>query len=221
MKCLLLPLVFLALAGCSGFSSNERLPFEWIQLGNTMVFDFHPVGDTLTGPGGIVYGYTRGALVITIEEGVGDAVVLRAAFPLWSNDGGINSRVVPRQGLDALAVERTEGGLQTAVYGTCATIPLPGLPLTRFLRVPAVPEIGDRYPQYRCGDSIETTIQVEQVQYEIEVPAGTFSSFILVERRNGAREYWSEREGLLRIELLEEDESLLGYYELASRTFSN
>lgn len=216
VKQVFLTIGLFGLAGCSLFSEDEPLPFQWVRLGNRMVFDFHPVADTLSGPGGIVYGDTEGALIITLEAGEREVVVFRESFPRWAGDGGINGLVLPRMRLRDLVVSRAEDGLRCAVSLTCGGIPLP-LPLLEFVRVPPNPEAGDEYPQYRCQDSVETTLRVEQVDYAVEVPAGRFSTFVLA--GDGGREYWSEREGLVRIEVLEEDGGVLGYYELASKNF--
>lgn len=215
LKQIFLTLGLFGLAGCSLFSEDEPRSFEWVQPGSRMVFDFHPVADTLTGPGGVVYGDAEGAFVITLESGAEDAVVFRESFPLWAGDGG-NGLVLPRMRLRDLVVSRAEDGLRRAVPLTCGGISLP-FPLLEFVRVPTNPEAGDELPQYRCQDSVETMLRVEQVDHSVEVPAGTFATFVLA--GDVGREYWSEREGLVRIELLEEDGDVLGYYELASKNF--
>ena len=67
VKRVFLMLGLFGLVGCSLFSEEEPLPYEWIQPGNHMVFDFHPVADTLSGPSGVTYGDTEGAFIITLE----------------------------------------------------------------------------------------------------------------------------------------------------------
>ena len=89
---------------------------------------------------------------------------------------------------------------------------------TSAVRVPAHPRRGERHHLYECGDAVEATYEVVAVREEITVPAGTFEVFALHSQERRQREYWSEEEGLIRLEKFHADGSLLGTYELASKS---
>lgn len=205
--------------GCTGvteesFMEEAGLPFDWIELGRQLVYNFHPVSDTLAdGQTGFRYDDTEEALIVRVEGDNSTSVVeLVLRFPKWPR---LPSPLA--LGLSSLDVERSPEGLIDAAPESCA----PGSwfkSYFSFVRVPANATLGEHYPQYACKDRIRDVYRVVAVSHRITVDAGTFGDVVVLESRDyRKKEYWSTSGGLVKIEVFTDEGALLGYYELSSK----
>jgi hypothetical protein len=187
--------------------------YEWVAEGNRMTFDFHPISDTLVGGNGFRYDATENVKTLKFNE-VDTNTFRTLGQSKWDR--------IPRElnsGVFGEEYIRTAEGLKRQENRDCDS-PVGGLVFFKFVRVPAEPEVGATHPQYYCGDDLEETLRVAAVGQTVEVAAGRFENvFVLRSSRDQRKEYWSEAEGILKIELYEGDGDLLGYYELASKNF--
>lgn len=210
-----IPALVLAITplGCDLLTGNDGpLPFKWVADGNQLIFDFHPVSDTLVRPNGFRYDDTSDALVMNVISD-GKTFSFWVEFPwefmIQELDPGIRD----------LSGKRTHEGLEEYDLASCDDI----LGLSRFyyVRVPARPDEGQAFPLYTCDKEITENLRIEATNEVINVPAGDFTVFVIRSLERRRLEYWSETDGLIKIELFEPDGDLLGYYELVERNFSS
>ena len=208
----LVPLLTLGLASCDMFAGEDAHP--WAVDGTRFVYNFRPVSDTLLSEYGAAFRYsdTDSAIAVVVtDETVGEfSVELR--FVSWQA-GGFPTPLLPYfAGLDGTFTERRTKGLFVRVPEACSGDG--DLVVRRFakLRLPTSARAGERVPVYACGREVEYYLDVTAVG-ETAVPAGRYRTFALGTSRQV--EYWSERHGLIKIEMLR-DGQVLGVYELAS-----
>ena len=215
-----------ALPGCS-LLGGGKLPFPWMEPGARFVYDYRNAGESFADP---VFDHTYpdadSAYVLWIEKTDYADTKFDAYYSAWGDTYDIH-HIDGQVGVILSEFYRTWPSPQRAREGIVIKYPascrgsdsfLDRRRYTSAVRVPAHPRQGKQYRYYECGDAVEATYEVLEVGKEITVPAGTFEVFVLhsVERRQ--REYWSEAEGLIRLDKFHEDGSLLGTYELSSKS---
>ena len=221
----LLAALLVALPGCDLFGSGAKA-FPWIQDGHQMTYDFEAGPEPFVDPNtGFVYESAEDVLRYVIEEPdfadfqfVGKSPDTNE-WDTHHRDGAINMALDGFFGFPG--PERAVDGIRVVYPKNCEGRPGWGEDdYDSAVRVPAKPKLGRRYHRYACGDRVVETYEAIAVGETITVPAGTFEEvFVLRDRSEQQREYWSEREGLLKVERYAEDGRLLGAYVLASKNF--
>ena len=223
----LLPLLSAALllgasSGCDLFGGSGPKAFPWIQDGHQMTYDFQAGPDPLVDPNtGFVYDSAENVSRILIQEPdyADFQFVGKVPDPTgWDThhvDGAISLITEGFKGFRG--PKRAEDGIRVEYAADCDG----GEGFDSAVRVPADPEVGQRYRLYECGDRVSDTYEITAVGETVTVPAGTFEDvFVMHNRADRQKDYWSETEGLLKVERYgEEDGRLLGAYVLASKNF--
>ena len=214
-----------ALPGCDLFGSGEKA-FPWIQDGHQMTYDFVAGPEPFVDPNtGFVYESAENVRRLVIEEPdfADFQFVGKSADPkAWDThhiDGAVSMTLNGLFGFPG--PERAEDGIRVVYPKNCEGRPGWGKrDYDSAVRVPAKPKLGRRYHRYACGDRVAQTYEAVAVGETVTVPAGTFEDvFALDNRSKRQREYWSEREGLLKVERYAEDGRLWGAYVLSSKNF--
>ena len=210
-------------AGCSLFGSSGPKAFPWIQDGHQMTYDFQAGPEPLVDPNtGFVYDSAENVSRILIQElDYADFQFKTKSVPDngWiENHGRVGEINMIIAGLFGFpGPKRAEDGIRVEYAADCDG----GEGFDSAVRVPADPEVGQRYRLYECGDRVSDTYEITAVGETVTVPAGTFEGvFVMHNRADRQKDYWSETEGLLKVERYgEEDGRLLGAYVLASKNF--
>ncbi len=178
------------------------LPFDWVVKGNSITYNF--ISDTE---------FVEAALILNVgRNDLTDQFQIDFSYPLWgeipsSKNVGEDYRVVRKS--DGLNGQAT----QSCVYG--GMIPS----FFDFIRVPVDPILNDTLVTYLCTDVVSNYLIVREIDKEINVPLGTFSTLVLHDFIGKRKEFWDEKNGLILIEKLDENENVTGRYEAASRNF--
>ena len=218
--------VFGTLPGC-GLLGGGELPFSWMEPGARFVYAYRNAGEPFVDPVfDHAYPDADSAYVLWITETDYADTKFDRDYPTWGDTYGIH-HIDSQVGVILSEFYQTWPSPQRAREGIILKYPascrgsdsfLDARRYTSAVRVPARPKRGERYRLHECGDAVEATYEVVEVRREITVPAGTFEVFVLESEERRQREYWSEREGLIRLEKLHADGSLLGTYELSSKS---
>lgn len=218
-SCLLVTLLCIV-PGCS-LLGDEPKAFPWIQDGHQMTYDFVAGPEPLVDPNtGFVYESAQNVTRIVIEEpDYADFQFKKKSPPNngWKNQGKVGEINMIIDGLYGFpGPKRAEDGIRTEYPDDCDD----ASDFDSSIRVPAHPEVGNTYPLYACGNEIAETYEVAAVDLTVSVPAGRFENvFVLHNRKQRQKAYWSESEGLLKVERYDEGGQLLGAYVLASKNF--
>jgi len=219
--CMLIP----ALSGCGVLGTDDPLPYPWIQEGNQMTFDFvagpEPYTDTHND-----YTYNSAERVTRIvirEPEYTNFMLNKASLPNrgWDDAPGIGGPVnMLLDGLDGVPEpERVDEGIRVDYPAECGQGF--GGEVDYALRLPAEAKRGKDYFIRGCGGQVKQRYKAVTVDTTVTVPAGTFEEvFVLHNRKQHQKAYWSEEEGLVQVEKFgEKDERFLGKYVLTSKNF--
>lgn len=206
---LIVAAALLTVSGCDALGEDEPLPFPWVKDGARMVYDFHPVADTSVGDS-----VRYGVYTLTLSQSKeGNYLELRGDIPQEFE----NNQLKPSRG--DLAIKRKQNGLHSAEFACMRKYQ----ENTQFMqRVPSIPEELLKMPRRACKAERGYYLVLDK-DTTVTVPAGTFDTF--VQQFQGAsdfviREYWNEKEGLIKIELFRGvGKTLRAYYALSSKNF--
>jgi len=108
-------------------------------------------------------------------------------------------------------------GLYTDAYTTCS---FAGFGSSfYFIKAPAKPKLYDIYYDYLCKDNIYTSYKVIEINKTISVPDGNYTTYVLQDTKSLTKEYWDEKNGIIKFELFDNTNILIGKYELASKNY--
>lgn len=201
MKLRYFSFVFIAFVSCKKEESLS-LPFEWVENGNAITYNYTSATE-----------FVESALILNVERNdLTGQFLMNFSYPKW--DGIPSNKNV---GEDYKVVRKSDGlngqATQSCVYG--GMIPS----FFNFLRVPLHPQLNDTLTTYLCTDVVSNYIIVMEIDKEVSVPLGTFSTLVLQDFIGRRKEYWHEKNGLILIEKLDETGMVTGRYEAVSRNF--
>jgi hypothetical protein len=172
---LILTSIFFILS-CDLFNLDEESSkFKWVKKGSELTYNFYSRYETIDS-----------ALTIDFLPNTEESLMFEYNY----KNGGTN-RIIASNFL----IYREEDGLYSSTPKTCVP---PSYSSMKFLRVPATPKLNKLYTQYVCGE-VWTSLKVISVEENIVVPLGTFEVFVLQDTLTKVKEYWSEKEGLIKI----------------------
>jgi hypothetical protein len=94
-----------------------------------------------------------------------------------------------------------------------------------FLRLPLHPEKGSIIKDYTCAGNVRRRLRIQRVNHTIEVAAGIFDVIVLEAqddpRAYRHREYWNERYGLIRMEVLTGEGDIRYHFDLSEIVETN
>jgi hypothetical protein len=180
----------------------EELPFQWVVLDHKLNYDYYSPSDT-----------TLNALSLTIITNPGNTNLrFRFDYPQWSSVPGT------KLGGEDYNVFRRTGGLFTNQYTGCGMGAGFGGSF-EFMRAPAHASVDEYYQHYLCKDLVNTAYKVAEANEEITVPAGKFTTYTLQDTLSLTREYWDEKNGIIKFVLYDRNGVVSGEYRLSSRNF--
>lgn len=206
------PLACVILAGCSLSTEPEDRSYPWFSDGAVLSFDFVPVADTFPVPGeeDARYEETPDALVLTVLRVVAAAPGVFHEFN-WGGGAfqGLSPEVTPFELPPTPYLTARADGLYTAYCVDGGTFWCNRSAYRIYL--PAEPVVGRVTPRGT----------ISAVGREVATRAGVFPTYVIHGDYHGfpRREYWSERHGLIRVDLLRDDDELSGYYALGEKSY--
>lgn len=201
MKNTIFIVTFLVLfSGCIKDILNNNMPFAWVEEDNQLKYNFISDSDTIIN-----------ALTLSVITNPGNSNLrFKFEYPQWasiSREHNVGSDY---------NVFRKKDGLYTSAYTTCSFAAWTSF---EFIRAPVNPSAGEMYPDYYCGDNISTSYNVLETNKSVNVPLGVFTTYVLQDTSFLKKEYWNEKIGIIRFDLLDTNGILTGHYELNSINF--
>lgn len=219
------------LASCDLLGGDETPAYEWFRPGARLAYSFRtPTGEPyrpeVPSGNGPSYPEADTALVLEVLEQPDFGPYIGRFQPAW--EGGAGGKLIPLLGgLTNWSAEPRRGpeGLSLRHPKSCGT---DIFDLTasydRAIWIPARPRQGAVYRDYDCSGAVDLEHRVAETGLTVETPAGAFEGVFALEReatryRTAERQYWSEAEGLIKLEKFYRDGTLLGTYELVAKNF--
>lgn len=223
------------LSSCDLLSAEEELPFPWLRNDLWFRYHFYPVAETLTvedRQGDLV----RLDTTLNSEQAKPLGMIPRQLpeFKWWElsfihtcNSCWFPSSLRLKFGYNKY--ERRADGLYAPRPEGCGLVEMRE-DLRFLLRVPASPpRVGTKLRHYLCNaeEMILYVSEVVSVDEEVEADDGkVYRTYVLETRKARSeptpfqREYWSEENGRIKLELYREDGALMGYYVLAAKVYN-
>lgn len=178
----------------------EILPFTWVKKDNKLNYTYYSPYET-----------TINALTLTVITNPGNENLrFDFSYPKW------NIVTFDKYVGSGYNVYVKKDGLFTSSSYGCGVISLSSF---YFIRAPLIPKINDYYPDYYCKDRIYKAHKVIEVNKSINVPLGSFKTFVMYDTLDLRKEYWDEKNGLIKFEIFDTSGALLGRFELTSKNY--
>jgi hypothetical protein len=167
------------------FDNMHDYPFKWAKIGTEFIYDYYT-------PNQAVPDLRR----IKITAYNGD--IKDPRFIVYTETDSIDYKCYGCiQKFDQMSIDRFKDGLHTEACAQCGYACLWGY---GYLRVPAVPTLGQFIPDYWCKDDLRTNFKVIKIDTVINTELGEIKCFILHDTLYNENEYWSEEIGLIKVE---------------------
>ncbi|MBI3502291.1 MAG: hypothetical protein HY063_10905 [Bacteroidetes bacterium] len=191
-----------SLWGCSKDKGlpPDTLPFAWVKKDNQATYKYISSTDT-----------TLNALTLSVIINPGNTNLrFKFSYPQWT------SIPFSKSVGDDYNVYRERDGLNTSAYTSCGWV---SLTTFQFMRAPLTPKLNDFYPDYLCEEKIYSAYNVLETNKTINVPLGTFTTYVLQDTLTLRKEYWDEKNGIIKFELFDTTGTLSGQYQLTSKNY--
>jgi hypothetical protein len=177
--------VLFLLHHCGLDIKETNVNFDWVQKGNVLTYDL--AMRNLKIPN-----YRE--LEIIEDTGVRTNLVFNEKVP------DIQSDPFSRQILLGAfsAVYRLTDGLHTTACYSCTSNPC--LDVIDYLKVPANPTRGQIISNLVCKDHPGSYDRVLSIDSTITVPLGQFRTFVIIDTLEMTIKFWSEKNGLIRVD---------------------
>ena len=204
MKALIVIGLVLLFGACDIFTPQEK-EFPWLVDGYTMTYDLE-LAQSSDSLDGTVFPHSKGALVIQVQSHSPGGRVFDVINTQFAADSVGDRFFFLRGGTSTLGIINYKTGSCSKPTGKCF---ISGDLPEWYVRLPSNPRKNDVIIQ-----PDRSAFWIEWVNQTTTVPAGSFKTFSMLNKKHNRREIWSFEFGLVKLEILDNNEAVLGSFVL-------